>query len=501
MITGENKNKVDQIWDTFWSNGINNPLLVVEQISYLLFIKMLDDRQLKDEVVANTFGIPLTNPVFLQGDWKNPEREYDAPVPYEQLRWHVFRNLGSENMFRVVRDHVFTFIKYLGGNVDSAYARAIKDARLEISYPRILQKVVDQIEELNMDDLHAMGDVYEYILDRMAANGNSGQFRTPPHIIRMMVELMKPTPDDVICDPAMGTAGFLVESARYLTENHQAALMDEEVQKRFKTSLFNGFDTDPTMLRIAAMHMMLQGVDNPNFERRDSLSTDNNDKSHYTLCLANPPFAGSLDKENVHGEILKYANTRKTELLFIGVFLRSLQLGGRCASIVPDGVLFGNSNAHVSIRKELVENQKLQAVISMPSGVFQPYSGVSTAILIFTKTNSGGTDKVWFYDMTADGYTLDQKRTECKENDIPDVISRFNNLTEEENRTRKDKSFLVDVEDIRSNDYSLSINKYKEVEREVVEYEAPEVILERIQQLEDEISANLSEFYSKFLGV
>ena len=263
--------------------------------------------------------------------------------------------------------------------------------------------------------------------------------------------------------------------------------------------MFHGFDTDATMLRIGAMNLMLHDVDNPDIQYKDSLSTDNIDENKYTLCLANPPFTGSLDYEAVSKSLLAIAKTKKTELLFVSLFIRMLQAGGRCASIVPDGVLFGNSNAHKSLRKEIVDNQRLQAVISMPSGVFQPYSGVSTAVLIFTKTNAGGTDKVWFYDMKADGYTLDQKRVECEENDILDIVKRFNNLTDEAARTRKDKSFFVPIEEIRENDYDLSINKYKEVERVKVEYDAPNVIFEKIASLQDDINKAMSEFKEKFL--
>ena len=350
-----------------------------------------------------------------------------------------------------------------------------------------------------MNNRDAMGDVYEYVLGKMAASGNNGQFRTPRHIIRMMVELMKPTLKDEICDPAMGSAGFIVESAKYITDHYKSELLKKEHADHYKRGMFHGFDTDTTMLRIGAMNLMLHGVDEPEIAWRDSLSSSNTDTDRYTLCLANPPFAGSIDSEDTAKSLLTITNTKKTELLFVALFVRMLQLGGRCASIVPDGVLFGNSNAHVALRKELIDNQRLQAVISMPSGVFQPYSGVSTAILIFTKTNAGGTDKVWFYDMQADGYSLDQRRQEVEENDIPDVIARFNNLAGEESRTRKDKSFLVPVKEIQDNDYVLSMNKYKEVEREVVEYEKPDVILGRIDALESEISEALAEFRAKFL--
>lgn len=297
----------------------------------------------------------------------------------------------------------------------------------------------------------------------------------------------------------MGSAGFIVESAKYITEHCKDELLNENTADHFNNEMFNGFDTDQTMLRIGAMNLMLHGVNNPNIQWRDSLSSDNTDENLYTLCLANPPFTGSLDNDSVSKSLLAITNTKKTELLFVALFLRMLIVGGRCASIVPDGVLFGNSKGHKSIRKELVDKHRLQAVISMPAGVFQPYSGVSTAILIFTKTNVGGTDKVWFYDMKADGFTLDQKRTECEGSDIPDVIKRFHNLAGEESRTRKDQSFFVPVDDIRANDYDLSINKYKEVEREKVEYEKPEVILARIESLEEEIRQAIVDF-RKMMG-
>jgi type I restriction enzyme M protein len=344
-----------------------------------------------------------------------------------------------------------------------------------------------------MNNRDTMGDVYEYVLGKMAASGNNGQFRTPRHIIRMMVELMQPTLKDTICDPAMGSAGFIVESAKYIKETYEQELLNQKNAEHYKNGMFHGFDTDQTMLRIGAMNLMLHGVENPDVRYLDSLSTDNTDENRYSLCLANPPFAGSLDYEAASKSLLAITKTKKTELLFVALFTRMLTVGGRCASIVPDGVLFGNSTGHKAIRKELIDHQRLQAVISMPSGVFQPYSGVSTAILIFTKTNAGGTDNVWFYDMKADGYSLDAKRDEVKENDIPDVIARYKNLTAEANRTRKEQSFLVPVEEIQANDYDLSINKYKEVERMKVEYEEPAVIIGRIKTLETEINSALSD--------
>lgn len=497
MITGDIKNKIDKIWDTFWTGGITNPITIVEQMTYLFFMKLLDDAQRKKESVASMMGVEVKDPVFKKGDWLNPET--GASVPYDTLRWHVYKDYDPLSMFNTVRNSVFPFIKNMNEGKQSAYSRFMGNAIFMIPTEKILTKIVETINDLDMNNRDAMGDVYEYVLGKMAASGNNGQFRTPRHIIRMMVELMKPTLKDTICDPAMGSAGFIVESAKYINEHYQADLLQRNNQEHYKHDMFHGFDTDQTMLRIGAMNMMLHGVDNPDISYQDSLSVDNADTDRYTLCLANPPFAGTLDKDSISKSLLAIASTTKTELLFVSLFLRMLQLGGRCASIVPDGVLFGNSKAHKTLRKELVDNQQLQAVISMPSGVFQPYSGVSTAILIFTKTNAGGTDKVWFYDMKVDGYSLDQKRGEVQENNIPDVIARFHNREAEAERTRKEQSFLVPVEEIREKGYDLSINKYKEVEREVVVYDAPEVIMARIEKLETEITEALNEFRAKFM--
>lgn len=498
MITGEIKSRIDQIWDTFWTGGITNSLTILEQMTYLFFMKMLDDAQIKKEANAEILKASVDNPVFKEGEqWHNPDTDKD--IPYNTLRWHVFKNYEAAQMFNTIRTDVFPFIKNLGEGKESAYSRFMKDAVFLIQSPRILQKVVDGIDTLNMNNRDTMGDVYEYILGKMAASGTNGQFRTPRHIIRMMVNLMAPTLKDEICDPAMGSAGFIVESAKYIKDNFKSELLKKENSEHYRTQMFHGFDTDYTMLRIGAMNLMLHGVDAPDVKYQDSLSTSNTDENRYSLCLANPPFAGSVDSDDIARSLLSIANTKKTELLFLALFVRMLTLSGRCASIVPDGVLFGTSTAHLAIRKELVDNQHLKAVISMPSGVFQPYSGVSTAILIFTKTNAGGTDKVWFYDMKADGYSLDQKRIEVAENDIPDIEARYKNLAAEEKRTRKDQSFLVPVDEIRANDYVLSMNKYKEIERQKVEYEPSEVILDRIEKTEAEIVAALKEFRAKYL--
>ena len=492
MITGKIKSGIDSIWDTFWTGGITNGITVVEQMTYLFFMKMLDDTQSSKEANANRMGVAIKDPTFKQGMWHNPETDRD--VPYENLRWKVFKNMEADTMFRTVSKDVFVFIKNLNEGKESAYSRFMENATFLIQSPRTLVKVVEGIDSLDMTNKDTMGDVYEYVLGKMAASGNNGQFRTPRHIIRMMVELMEPTYKDIICDPAMGSAGFIVESAKYVGEHYKSELLKRENSEHYKNNMLHGFDTDATMLRIGAMNLMLHGVDNPDIQYKDSLSTDNTDTGKYTLCLANPPFAGSIDKEIISKTLTAITSTKKTELLFVALFTRMLQTGGRCASIVPDGVLFGNSTGHKAIRKELIENQRLQAVISMPSGVFKPYAGVSTAILIFTKTNAGGTDKVWFYDMKADGFSLDDKRTPIAYNDIPDIIARFKNLDAEEGRTRKEQSFLVPVDEIRANDYDLSINKYKEVEKVKVEYEDPKVVLSRIEGLQMEISAAIKEF-------
>ena len=499
MVTGEMKNKIDAIWDTFYSSGITTPLTVVEQITYLLFMKLLDDNQIKKEALANMTGIKVKNAIFKEGNWIDVENN-NKEVPYENLRWHVFKNFDTQKMYDTVRNDVFSFIKQINSGKDSSYSRFMKDAVFMIPSPKFLERIIAGISDLNLTNKDTMGDVYEYILGQMAASGKNGQFRTPRHIIKMMVSLLRPTLQDTICDPAMGSAGFLVESSKYIAENYETELLKNENMEHFKNSMFHGFDTDPTMLRIGAMNMMLHGVENVDIKWQDSLSEDNKDANEYSMVLANPPFKGSIDASSIDKSLTEITKTTKTELLFLALFSRILKIGGRCASIVPDGVLFGSSNAHLSVRKELVDNQKLEAVISMPSGVFKPYAGVSTAVLIFTKTNAGGTDKVWFYDMKADGFTLDDKRTKIAENDIPDIIERFSHLENETSRAKTEQSFFVDVEEIRANSYDLSINKYKETIKEQVVYEKPSVILGRINSLETEIAEDLKELEDMLEG-
>lgn len=496
MITGQIKNQIDQIWNTFWeSAGITNPMTVLEQMTYLFFIKMLDDAQVQRESLSNALGMDYaSDDTFAYGTWHNPDTGEDVPV--ENLRWHVFKHYDPEKMYRTIQRDVFPYIKTLNRGEDSAYSRFMGNANFLIASPRALVKIVDGIDTLEMNDRDTMGDVYEYILGKMAASGKNGQFRTPRHIIRMMVELMRPTLEDSVCDPAMGSAGFIVETAKYIKEHYAKELMIQQNDEHFRRSMLHGFDTDQTMLRIGAMNLMLHDINNPDVAFQDSLSSDNTDTDRYSLILANPPFAGNLDYEAVSKSLLAIAKTKKTELLFISLFLRSLAIGGRCASIVPDGVLTGTSNAHKAIRKAIVDDNRLEAVISMPSGVFKPYAGVSTAILIFTKTGSGGTDNVWFYDMKADGYSLDDKRNPVSDNDIPDIIARFHALDAETERQRTDKSFLVPVNEICEHDYDLAFNTYKETVREAVEYEAPEVLIAQAAELAAKISAGIDSLKS-----
>lgn len=492
MITGELRSKVDSIWDTIWTGGITSPITVLEQITYLMFMKLLDDNQLKAEAGANALGIKLKNRVFGEGICvisENPHVETD----YKNLRWHVFHNYEPGAMFTNIQNYVFPFIKQIGEGKDTAFSRYMKDTVFLIPTAKVLAKVVDGIDAMDMNNKDIMGDVYEYLLGKIAAAGENGQFRTPRHIINMMVQLMKPTLKDKILDPAMGSAGFLLESSTYISTHYAKELMKADNAKYYKSGMFSGFDTDQSMLRIGAMNMMLHGVEDPNITYQDSLSGDNNERNCYSLIMANPPFTGSVFQEEISKDLLALCKTKKTELLFLTLFVKMLEVGGRCASIVPDGVLFGSSTAHKAIRRELVENQKLVAVISMPSGVFKPYAGVSTAILIFTKTNAGGTDKVWFYDMKADGYSLDDKRSPIAANDIPDIIARFNNLDGEEVRERTEQSFFVTKEEIIDNGYDLSINKYKKTEYVAVEYPSTAEILDRLDALEAEIASEMKK--------
>lgn len=492
MITGELKSKIDKIWDTLWTGGISSPTSALEQITYLMFMKLLDDNEIKKEGNAAALGITYKSKIFKDGKFKLDE-DGNMSIPFSELRWSNFHNYEPVMMFETVRNYVFPFIKTVNGEgKDTAFSHFMNDAVFLIPTPKVLAVCVDELQGIDMSNKDIMGDVYEYCLNKMSSAGKLGQFRTPRHIVDMMVKLVKPTINDTILDPAMGSAGFLLGSAKYLQENYSKELMRKEIAKHYNTTMFSGFDTDPSMLRIGAMNMLLHGVEEPNINRQDSLSDDNTIRDYYSLIMANPPFTGSVFQEDISKDILALCKTKKTELLFLALFLKSLTVGGRCACIVPDGVLFGSSKAHKAIRKELIENNRLQAVISMPSGVFKPYAGVSTAVLIFTK-DPAGTNDVWFYDMKADGFSLDDKRSPIDDNDIPDVTERFNNLENEKDRKRTEQSFFVPKQEIVDNEYDLSINKYKEIEYVPVEYPPTEKILADIKALEKEFQTALAE--------
>jgi type I restriction enzyme M protein len=484
MITGELKSKVDRIWEMFWTGGLTNPLDVIEQITYLMFIRDLDDMdnvRKKDSLMLET----TYTSIFTGKD---------------HLKWTSLRDMPAEAMYQTIQSEVFPFIKTLHTNNGSSYAKYMDDAIFKLPTPQLLEKIVTSLDDLydyidkQKDLKDARGDLYEYMLSKLTTAGTNGQFRTPRHIIRMMVELLDLNPNDTICDPACGTSGFLVAAGEYIKEQYfEEIFFDKDAKAHYDSKMFTGYDMDRTMLRIGAMNMMTHGISNPHIVYKDSLSDQNTDNGKYTKILANPPFKGSLDYDIVATDLLKVTKTKKTELLFLTLFLRMLKNGGRCAAIVPDGVLFGLSKAHVDIRKEIVENHRLEAIISMPSGVFKPYAGVSTAVIIFTKTGAGGTDNVWFYDMQSDGYSLDDKRTQLEQSDIPDIVSRFKNLTAEENRERTEQSFLVPKSDIVDNGYDLSINKYKKSNYVEEEYPHPREILAEINELEQEIQIDLKE--------
>ena len=493
MITGELKNKIDSLWEIFWTGGLTNPLDVIEQMTYLMFIRDLDDADNRQAREAIMLGLPHES--IFAGSISIGDRQVDGQL----LKWSTFHDFPAPRMYSTMQEFVFPFIKNLHGDKQSAYSRYMGDAIFKIPTPLMLERIVSAMDDIyeqmaQLQSADTRGDVYEYLLSKLATAGVNGQFRTPRHIIRMMVELMQPTATDTICDPACGTAGFLVAAGDDLRETAENEIFfSPENKDHFMNNMFHGYDMDRTMLRIGAMNMMTHGVQNPHIEYRDSLSDQNPDTELHSLILANPPFKGSLNADIVTADLLKTCHTKKTELLFLALFLRMLRVGGRCACIVPDGVLFGSSKAHKTIRRTLIEQHRLQAVISMPSGVFKPYAGVSTAILIFTKTNHGGTDNVWFYDMKADGFSLDDKRTPIDQNDIHDIIARFRNPDAEAERARTEASFFVPKDEIASNDYDLSINKYKKTEYVPIEYPPSSEILAEIRQLQAEIDKDMAE--------
>lgn len=498
MITGELKHQVDRVWDAFWAGGIANPLEVIEQITYLIFIRRLDDIQAVKENLAIRRGGPVEEPIYGDGE--------------QQLRWSRFKNMPPDNMLALVRDEVFPWLRRLRAE-ESTYAQHMEGARFTIPTANLLTKVVDLIDRIPLGEQDTKGDIYEYMLGKIATSGQNGQFRTPRYIIRLMVEMTAPGPRDIICDPACGTAGYLMEAARFVADRHASALDDLPTRRHFNHEMFHGFDFDSTMLRIASMNMLLHEVEHPDIRYRDSLAeSPSPEADRYSLILANPPFAGSLDYETTAKDLQQVVKTKKTELLFIALFLRLLKPGGRAAVIVPEGVLFSSSKAHKDIRKLLVDGHKMDAVVKLPSGVFKPYAGVSTAILLFTKTNSGGTDHVWFYDVKADGFSLDDKRTpllpddklgptpvapldeaDHEKNNLPDVLARWAKLnTSEPGRSRTEQSFCVPLAEIRESGYDLSINRYKETVHQAAVYRKPAEILDELEHIEAGIQQGLA---------
>lgn len=506
MLTGELRSQVDKVWMSIYTGGISNPLAVIEQITYLLFLRRLDELQTLEENKSTRTGKPIERVIF-------PSGKDTKGCNYEDMRWSRLKNTAPAEMFTIVRDHVFPFLQSVGG-VDSSYSKHMEKAQFLIPTPNLLSSVIDLLDQIPMQDRDTKGDLYEYMLGKLNTAGQNGQFRTPRHIIELMVGLTAPTVKDTICDPASGTCGFLIGASQYLLKNNPNILVNEKSRDHFNNTMFYGYDFDSTMLRIGSMNMLLHGVENPEINYRDSLSQDYEiDEEKFSLILANPPFKGSLDYDNTSKALLSIVDTRKTELLFMALFLKLLKPGGRAAVIVPDGVLFNGNDAYKKIRTTLINEQKLDAVISLPSGVFKPYAGVSTAILLFTKTNSGGTESVWFYDMTADGFSLNDNRQPLLDldklgfdpkiklteddhlkNNLPDILLRWQQRDSKEKKNeRTAQSFCVPRADIEANDYDLSLNRYKQVVHEHVDHTSPKVLIEELKQLESDIQHGLAE--------
>lgn len=535
MLTGSIRNDIDKLWEKFWTGGITNPLTVIEQISYLMFARMLDMQEDLAERKARRTG-------------KDFIRLYEDTPEGQLLRWKNFKNLGGSELRTHLKEKVYPSFAGLGSQVkvkteenfspiengEATKAKSLgqigeymQDADMEIKNESVLVSAVEMVDKLPLAQSDVKGDIYEYLLSKLTTAGINGQFRTPRHIIDTMVEMLAPQPTDTICDPACGTAGFLVRTMEYLNRKYSSEFgifTDEEGNTQYSGDLlepyrnhinknmFWGFDFDTTMLRLSSMNMALHGVSGAHILYQDSLSKSikenfpQQEEDFFDCILANPPFKGSLDETNTNPDVLGMVKTKKTELLFVAHILRALKLGGRAAVIVPDGVLFGSSKAHKQLRQELIENNQLEGIVSLPSGVFKPYAGVSTAIMLFTK--GGTTERVWFYDLQADGYSLDDKRTELKgegSNDLPDALARWQqyqklvqyNATAEEISEafgdKKEKAFVVDAEDIAANKFDLSINRYKEVVYEEEVYEEPKVILQKLRALEKEILGDLDE--------
>jgi type I restriction enzyme M protein len=503
MINGKLKSQVDKLWEEFWTGGIANPLTVIEQISFLMFARLLDLNESRNEKMAQKASKTF-KPVFAANE--------------QHLRWSRFKNLDAGSMLKVVRDEVFPFFKTDPATSEVAiFGEFMADAQLMIQKPNLLVSAVNMIDNLPLTEGDTKGDLYEYLLSKLTTAGINGQFRTPRHIIRLMVEMLEPQPSEMVADPACGTAGFLVETMQYLQREYtspEGIFVDEDGSKHYsgdlledyrehiQNTMFWGFDFDVTMLRIAAMNMMLHGVEKPDIRYQDTLSNSFMEKygelasNVFDVVLANPPFTGSLDAGDVHASLIGKVKTKKTELLFLALILRMLKQGGRSATIVPDGVLFGSSKAHLALRRMLVEENQLEAVISLPSGVFKPYAGVSTAIVVFTK--GGQTENVFYYDVKADGFSLDDKRIELdhathERDNLPDVLARWRNREAEADRPRTAQSFLVPKSNIVAQNYDLSINRYKELEYEEVKGDPPHIILQELSELENAIQQDMRE--------
>lgn len=486
MLDSELKSKINLLWDKFWSGGISNPLQAIEQMSYLIFMRRLEDEDVSRE--QNSKLLKEKYQSIFKGN--------------EDCKWSKWIELSAENMLEHVRDKVFPFLRKLNGGEKSVYSKYMKDASFTIPTASLLAEAVKIINDMHIKEQNrdSQGDLYEYLLNQLRTAGKNGQFRTPRHIIKMMIEILEPKYGNKICDPACGTAGFLVLSYEYILRNNTSKellragnfagdKLDENQWDILREETFYGYDFDQTMTRISLMNLMMHGISSPNIDQKNTLSKRYDESNSYDVVLANPPFKGSIDESEI-GENFR-TQTKKTELLFLELMFNLLRNGGRCSVIVPDGVLFGNSKAHKNIRELLLERCNLNAIISMPSGVFKPYAGVSTAVLLFTKGEP--TKEVWFYDMENDGFSLDDKRTKIDKDDIPDIIERFKNRHKEDNTDRKKKHFFIPIKEIKDNNYDLSISKYREIEYEEVKYEKPEVIKKKILELENKIIETLND--------
>lgn len=501
MLNSKIKSSIDRLWDKFWSGGISNPLTAIEQISYLLFMKRLDQMDLKKKQDSEFTGEAYKS-IFTGEN--------------ESARWSHFRHMEGGEMLTHIQTKVFPFLKTLNSE-NSAYSKHMGNAVFIISKPSLVVEainIIDEIyEEISRQEQNGQGfqdtqgDVYEHLLAEITSAGKLGQFRTPRHIIQLICELVDPKLGDSICDPACGTGGFLLGAYQHIltahtSKEHQTTdengltrgllgdkLTDERQWKQLKEKTFYGYDMDDSMVRIGLMNLMMHGISVPNIEQKDTLSKKYDEDNYFDVIMANPPFTGSIDKGDIN-ESLSLPTT-KTELLFVNRIIKSLKIGGRAGVIVPDGVLFGSSNAHKMARKMLLNECELQGVISLPGGVFKPYAGVSTAILIFVK--GGETERVWFYDLKSDGFSLDDKRAKISNNDIPDIVDKWKHRKEQKENRLNSNFFYITRKEIEANEFDLSINRYKITDHVEVRYESPEIILSKIEKLEQDILNGLSD--------